>query len=596
MKKKLAEKICAALLAGTLAVSMLAGCGAGDTADTGQAPEDGQQETEAGKPDSEGGEESSEAQEAPENQDVVKLTMFSGPSNTPGLVENSWVSKLLAEEVGVQIEVMPPGEGKLEALMAGGELPDIVIFKDNTLLQNAIKADLLVCLDDYADQMPNAQKYMKTAMSFWADTVSPDGKCYNIPNNLGDSAPSQRINVAPSVRWDLYQQLGKPEVKDMWDLLDVLEQMQALEPENESGQKVYAVIGWSDWDADSMSNATFYTTVYGVDSGDKLVSALPYGEADLVTGELGTTLDPESRYVEGLKWFFTANQKGLLDPDSMTQTWNTVVEKTTAGRVLFNFWNWSTGSYNTPDRVNADSPTGFMNLIPSESRIPLDMGLKTGKNWTWAIGKGSKNLDKAIAFLDFMCSPDNAFLLENGPKGELWDLDDAGKPYLTEKGKQVKVDGEILLNDGGKLSDGNQFHNANVFNKGVVSEAYGGMISSADWESYEPIRNKLMDAWTADTGYEETIDLLMDKGYYVGYPDALNMIKPLDNDMQEIATQIGDIVRTQSWLAVYAKDEAEFDAIVNQMIADAKTVGLDTLMEYNKAAWQEAVDRAAQYE
>ncbi len=105
-----------------------------------------------------------------------------------------------------------------------------------------------------------------------------------------------------------------------------------------------------------------------------------------------------------------------------------------------------------------------------------------------------------------------------------------------------------------------------------------------------------MDAWTADTGYEETIDLLMDKGYYVGYPDALNMIKPLDNDMQEIATQIGDIVRTQSWLAVYAKDEAEFDAIVNQMIADAKTVGLDTLMEYNKAAWQEAVDRAAQYE
>lgn len=593
MKKKLLEKIGAVVLTGALAVSMLTGCGSGDggqSQQSQQSREDGQKEEGTGSSDS--GEEAKTS----ENQNLVKLTMFSGPSNTPGLVEDSWVSKYIAEEVGVQIEVMPPGEGKLEALMAGGELPDIVIFKDNTLLQNAIKADLLVCLDDYADQMPNAQKYLKDAMDFWAKTVSLDGKCYNIPNNLGDSAPSARINVAPSIRWDLYQQLGKPEVKDMWDLLDVLEQMQALYPENESNQKVYAVIGWSDWDADSMANAMFYSTVYGVDSGDKLVSALPYGELNMVTGELGTTLNPDSRYIEGLKWFFTANQKGILDPDSMTQTWNTVVEKTTAGRVLFNFWNWSTGSYNTPDRVNAENPVGFMNLIPSESKIPLDMGLKTGKNWTWAVGKASKNLDKAIAFLDFMCSPDTAFVLANGPKGELWDLDEEGKPYLTEKGKQVKVDGEILLNDGGKLSDGNQFHNANVFNQGVVSEAYGGMISSSDWESYEPIRNNLMDAWTEDTGYQETIDLIMDKGCYVGYPDALNMIKPLDSDMQEIATQIGDIVRTQSWLAVYAKDEAEFDAIVNQMIADAKTIGLDTLMEYNKAAWQEAVDTAAQYE
>lgn len=591
MKKKLVEKICAVLLTGTLAVSMLAGCGG----EEGKSPDDsqnGEMQDEAGGSEGEtGGNE-----ETAGNQDVVKLTMFSAPSNTPGLVEDSWVSKYLAEEVGVQIEVMPSGEGKLEALMAGGDLPDIVIFNDNTLLQNAIKADLLVCLDDYADQMPNAQKYFKTAMAYWADKVSTDGKCYNVPNRLGDSAPSGRLNVQPSVRWDLYQQLGKPEVKDMWELLDVLEQMQALYPENESGQKVYAVTGWSDWDADSMANAMYFSTVYGTDSGDKLVSALPYAEVDLATGEIGTTLDPNSRYIEGVKWFFIANQKGLLDPDSMTQGWNTVVEKTTAGRVLFNYWNWATGSYNTPDRVNGENPVGFMNLIPAESKLPMDMGNVVGTNWTWAVSKTSKNLDKAIAFLDFMCNPDTAFVLNNGPKGELWDLDEAGKPYLTEKGKEVSVDGEILLDDGGKLADGNLFHNANLFNGGVQSEAYGGMISSSEWESYEPIRNDLMEAWTADTGYEETIDLVTDKGYCVEYPAAINMIKPLDSDMQEIATQIGDIVRTQSWLAVYAADEAEFDAIVNQMIEDAKTVGLDTLMEYNKAAWQDAVDLAAQYE
>lgn len=589
MKKRLAERICAVMLTGAMAVSTLAGCG-GETekASTG--------DIDAAATETETADKEEGAEEGTENKDLVKLTMYSCPSNTPGLVEDNWVSKYLAEEVGVQIEVMPSGEGKLEALMAGGDLPDIVIFNDNTLLQNAMKANLLVCLDDYADQMPNAQKYFKTAMKYWADNVSPDGKCYNIPHTLGESAPSGRINVAPSIRWDLYEELGMPEVKDMWDLLDVLEEMQKLYPENEAGQKVYAVTGWSDWDADSMANAMFYSTVSGIDSGDKLVSTLPYGELDLATGELGTTLDPDSKYVEGLRWYFTANQRGLLDPDSMTQTWNTVVEKTTSGRVLFNFWNWATGSYNTPDHVNGEKPVGFANLIPTDAKIPLNMGLKVGGNWTWTVSKNSKNLDKAIEFLDFMCNPDTQFVLTNGPKGELWDLNESGKPYLTEKGKEVSVDGEILLNDGGKLSDGNMFHNATLFQGGVKSETYGDMISSAEWETYEPIRSKLQDAWTADTGYEETLDWVMDKGAYVEYPQALNMVKPLDSDMKEIATQIGDIVRTQSWLAVYAKDEAEFDSIVNQMIEDAKTVGLDMLMEYNKAAWQDAVETAAKYE
>lgn len=589
MKKRLAERICAVMLTGAMAVSTLAGCG-GETekASTG--------DIDAAATETETADKEEGAEEGTENKDLVKLTMYSCPSNTPGLVEDNWVSKYLAEEVGVQIEVMPSGEGKLEALMAGGDLPDIVIFNDNTLLQNAMKANLLVCLDDYADQMPNAQKYFKNAMAYWAENVSPDGKCYNIPHTLGETAPSGRVNVAPSIRWDLYEELGMPEVKDMWDLLDVLEEMQKLYPENEAGQKVYAVTGWSDWDADSMANAMFYSTVSGIDSGDKLVSTLPYGELDLATGELGTTLDPDSKYMEGLKWFFTANQRGLLDPDSMTQTWNTVVEKTASGRVLFNFWSWATGNYNTPDHVNGENPTGFMTLVPTDAKIPLDMGKKIGGNWTWTVSKTSKHLDKAIEFLDFMCNPDTAFVLNNGPKGELWDLDESGKPYLTEKGKEVSVDGEILLNDGGKLADGNLFHNAVLFGGGVKSETYGDMVTSSEWESYEPITNNLQEVWKADTGYETTIDMVMGENCYVEYPQALNMVKPLDNDMKEIATQIGDIVRTQSWLAVYAKDEAEFDAIVNQMIEDAKTVGLDTLIEYNKTAWQDAVDTAAKYE
>ena len=66
--------------------------------------------------------------------------------------------------------------------------------------------------------------------------------------------------------------------------------------------------------------------------------------------------------------------------------------------------------------------------------------------------------------------------------------------------------------------------------------------------------------------------------------------------MQIIATQIGDVVRTQSWMAVYAADEAEFNQLVSDMYEAAKELGIDDLMEYNQTQWNAACELAARYE
>lgn len=533
------------------------------------------------------------------DREPVTLTMFSMPANTSGTMTDAWWTDYLYDELGITIELLPSGDNddmQLQAMMAADALPDIIVFEGDTYIKNAIDANMLLCLDDYADQMPNAQKYAKTAMQYYADNVAYDGKSYVISNSIGDMVKSSMLNWSTAIRWDLYQEIGAPEIKTVWDYLDVLKQMQDIYPVNEDGQKVYAITAWNDWDSYCMQNVMQVSMMNGIDSGDQLSSKLPFSCVDFETGELTCALDPDSAYVEGLKWYFTANQMGILDPDSMTQTWNTALEKANAGRILFSWWLWGASGYNTPERVNADEPTGFATVLPTESKLPLIITRPIGHGWCFAISAKSKNIDRCIEYLDFMCNPDKIFVLYNGPQGETWDLNEEGKPYLTEIGYAAINDPSYTLSAGGKLNDGLSVINSYPLTTGTYSELYGTVIDRTEWETYEQEISKLEQERIDATGYVQPVEMLLENGNYVGMPLANSFVAPLSDDMQILATQIGDIVKTQSWLAVYAADEAEFNQIVSDMYEMAKELGIDELMEYNKAAWDAAYELAAKYE
>lgn len=532
-------------------------------------------------------------------REPITLTMFSMPANTSGTMTDTYWTDYLYDELGITIELLPSGDSddmQIQALMAADALPDIIIFEGDSYMKNAIDANMLVPLSDYADKMPNAQKYMSTAMEYYADVMSNDGKCYFLSNEVGMTPLDSMLNWSTAIRWDLYQKIGAPEIKTAWDYLPALKQMQDLNPTNEDGQKVYAITAWNDWDGFNMANATQVSMFNGVDSGDQLGSKLPFSCVNFETGELTNGLEPGSAYIDGLKWFFTANQMGILDPDSMTQTWNTALEKANAGRILFAWWMWAVGGYNTPDRVNADEPIGFTTVLPSEGKMPLYTNRPVGSGWCWAISAKSQNIDRCIEYLDFMCNPDKLMVLANGPKGETWDVNEEGKPYLTETGITATTDPSYVLSAGGKMGDGLSIINSTPLSRAVVSETCGSTIGYADWETYAPETTKLEQARIDVTGYKKPVEMLLDKGGYVNMPLANSFVAPLPDEMQILATQIGDIVKTQSWLAVYAADEAEFDQIVNDMYEAAMELGLEELMEYNKTAWEAAFETAAKYE
>lgn len=163
-----------------------------------------------------------------------------------------------------------------------------------------------------SEHMPNLIK--RAQLQYAGDT---EGAVWALVHDAlvsGLSYASTSCN-APQLRYDLYKAVGAPEIKDMWDYLPVLKQMQELYPVNEDGQTVYGVSYFPDWDGNFQTFAKWFALYNGYDAQGMV---LVHGTEDK-TQEL---LAEDSYYMLGVRWMYEANQLGLLDPDSITQTYS----------------------------------------------------------------------------------------------------------------------------------------------------------------------------------------------------------------------------------------------------------------------------------
>lgn len=531
--------------------------------------------------------------------EVVTLQVFDMPANTSGL-QKGWWADILKNECGVMLELLPSGdqgEQKLQALMASGELPDVVVFKDKKQVEDAVRGNMLLCLDDHLDKLPNVVLNAPMALQFYRDVASNGtGKAYSIPNGVGPGEVGDEINWGPFLRWDLYKKLGMPEVKTLEDYLDLLKKMQELEPVNADGQKVYGLTLWKDWDSYFMHQATQPSVLAGVDTGDQLGASLPFLQVDLNTGTTKSILDPDSYYVRSLKFYFQANQMGLVDPDSLTQRFDTALQKSNEGRVLFSWWPWFSGGFNTPANTNADDPKGYRPVLTSDYKAFWWGDNKVGSSWSWSIGANTKYPDAALKLLDYNYSTAGLLVLRNGPKGVTWDIDSDGKPFYTEEGWKLIDDGTLELPGGGKLSDGTAVLNSPGLSGYVIDPAINATIGGSYWNTskgHNP--TKLLQDWQATTGFKSTSALLWDKKMYTITTMSMKMVAPLPDDIQTLCTQIGDVVKTNSWKMVFAKDQVEFDALLKEMTDSAKGLGIDTVIEWDTNAWKDAQAMEAKY-
>ena len=531
--------------------------------------------------------------------EVIKLNVYSQLANFSGK-QIGWSADILKKKFNVELNIIPEGDGVFETRMTSGNLGDIVVWgADNDKYPLAVKNNLLFgweddnVLDEYGPyikkNMPDALKKNKELTKTITNGASD--KLYGFGANVAlNSKDHESFFYTWDTRWDLYKKLGYPKVKNLQDYHKMLKNMQKLCPSDDSGNKVYAVSLWPDWDdAMVMYVKAMATAYYGYDE-------LALGLYDPTNGKYHDALEENGPYLEMLKWFNDLYQDGLIDPDSMTQTYDEMIAKVQNGGTLFSIFNYS-GSlgYNTKEHTSAGK---LMYCMKPEDASPIVYGMNTqGGDRIWSIGAKTEYPEKCMEIINYLSTPEGRMTMEYGPKGYTWDYDDQKHAYLTDVGMKCQNDKNTTMGGGykGSYHDGElQINNVTWSLDASNPDSNGETYNSDNWKSnLSAASSDIEKDWRDKTGCT-TINEYMEKGKYTVAPGTSFSKETQDTTLKTTWNQVTTEIKNSSWKAIYAKSDKKFDSIVAGMKKSAKKYGYDKCVEWsrNQASRRKALEDA----
>lgn len=571
---KTMKKILALVLAMILVIGVFGGCVAkpdnGD--DSGDGTNDKPGNTDDGK-----------------KGDPITLTVFSELANYSG-IQGGWIAQMLLEKFNIILNIIPATEGVYETRMEDGFLGDIVVFgSDGDNYTRAIEAGMLYdwnyddLVEDYG---PYIYEHFQAAMEKNAklsESVTGEHTVYGFGHNIAGSSEShQSFFYTWDVRWDLYKELGYPEINDMDDLLQLMIDMKEICPTDDNGNETYAVSLWPDWDGDMvMYVKSFATSYWGYDEWG-------IGLYDVETGEYHDALEENGPYLQALKFFNQLYQNGLLDPNSMSQTYDNMYEKVQAGGVFFSVFNYS-GSlgYNSEEHL-ADGKY-MASLVPNEA-TPIVYGMSTsGGNRIWAIGSNTEYPEECMELINWLSTPEGVMTYTYGPQGLCWDYDDEGYAYLTEFGYTCRGDRSTqMIGDyagTGTFNEGSPQINNTTWSLDAQNpdSLVGETFEVTTWRSYlSGDATAIEQDWRERMGVTTVQEYMETTNYAVSVATDYVMSSK-DSDFKTTWSAVTDVIKTYSWQAIYATSDAQFKYIVNTMISQAKAYGYDECVTWTIA-------------
>jgi putative aldouronate transport system substrate-binding protein len=338
---------------------------------------------------------------------------------------------------------------------------------------------------------------------------------------------------------------------------------------------------WKDWDGGNMMAGTAFYAIFGY--GDSFNYVCPHATEDSYI----TLLDEDSLYIDTLKFYYKLNQLGLLDPDSITQTYSEVTTKEQTGRVLYNWFNPIKSNFNTAERLAAGKA---MTLLPFTSQKNYGYtGKPYGYGRTVSIGSKCEQPERLLKIIDWMFSDEGLMESYNGPKDGTWTYDESGAPILTDLGWACYNDQMTEMPEelgGGTFYEGSNkgFYTYPSVNFNLSSTGY-----PVNRDLWPCVLSKEMPSIIKDwsdhmDGALTSIEAMIKKGIIVKTINqaVFSREEPLQMDdmLQQKASQVGSVITEYSWKMVLATDEAEFEALKTEMLEKAKGLGYDEVVAF----------------
>lgn len=603
-----AKKIVALLLASAMTISLMACGGGGTPAPADTAAEDdaddvddaedeedvADAETAEGEQDASDGAEDLDAEDYEEllaeiiPEETVTLDVFDQLANYSG-EQIGWFGQIMLEKFNVKLNIIPDPDGVYETRMESGNLGDLVIWgNDGDEYMQAVEKGMLYDWNE-DDLLTEYGPYIKEHMPYAIEknTNLSGGVTYGFGFDVAvDPKARQDAMYTWDLRWDLYKELGYPEIKTLDDMVEVLEDMKEICPTDDNGKTTYGVSLFNDWDGDMvMYVKSLAQAYYGYDE-------FGFGLYDPSTQTYHPCLEENGPYIEALKFYNTLYQRGLLDPDSQTQKYDGMVEDYQNGAAFLNIFNFLGSAMYNSDAHAAEGKAMYP-CPPTEAK-PIIYGQNVyGGNRIWSIGAKSEYPELCMAILDWLATPEGRMVAEYGPKDVCWYYGDDGKTYFTELGRAAKLDPKTEMAEGysGTFEDGNfKMNNSTWAIDAANPDSNGETYNYRKWASFTAEPNSEIEAdWREVTGCA-TPDERMGQTDYILAPGTTYSGGVRSDELQVVWNQVATCIKDNSWKAIYASTDAEFDQIVADMISQANEYGYDQCVEFQE---NEAKLRAA---
>nr|WP_145159721.1 sugar ABC transporter substrate-binding protein [Paenibacillus terrae] len=535
----------------------------------------------------------SENNTAIDHSKPLTITVFDNAANYQG-EQTGWYGKLLKDKFNLTLNILAPqvaGDQLYKTRSAAGNLGDLLII-DNSQLEELIPAGLIMDLTDRVKNTKYLSQYVDNHFKPFNeafDKVNPDGKIYALPTFTADTSPTtfseDQPYSSPILPWDYYKGVGAPKLNNLTDLLNVLKKMQEKYPKTPDGKPIVPITLWKDWDGGGMENVRWLSNWYGYEQPDGTSTLQLNAKGDIVP-----LIDDNSMYKKILQFYFTANQMGLIDPDSASQDWNKVSEKLTNKQVLLLWYSWQRGFYNSIERgKNGD---GYVSVPIADSRIIQSSDAYYGNGRVFAIGSKAKNPERIMEFLDWSVSPEGLRYYTNGFEGFNYEKTDDGKFKLTETGQTAFQKNTPVPDQygGGGYQDGQSKINSMIMSDFVKDPDTGEFYNSNYWSStIEANKTALTTDWQKTYNATNATDYYL-KNKMIDIVPNINTSFGVDSsDIKNKRSQISDYVKNASWKMVFAKDQAEFDQLWAKMKTDVAGLGWNDVLAADTAKAQKIV-------
>lgn len=462
--------------------------------------------------------------------------------------------KHLTDTTGVSLKIQSGNNERLNAMVATGNLPDIIVLNDinnpirHQLEENNMVWDFDTLIEKYAPDMK-----ISASMHKWYEYK--DGLLYGYPSYFG--AVEDMEKYPDVVKYEYHNKFIVR--KDLCDFLGIgLDEFSTKDGFISALKKVKEARITANGSV--VAPTYFYTQPHPLRIAQLFGMPLEDKNGDWVE------VRKHEKYKEAILFINRMYREGLIPEDAWTATADTVDSKLNNGSVFSLFDKSSCGNLAELNRVKPDA--SFVAVNPPKSNDGADPAITavSTAGWTWlAIPKTTKIPDRIIRFLNYMTTDEGQLLNYYGVEGITYEFDSNGRVKYTK-------DTEDLI----------------INNRSRAANKYGFdfFCWMFNWSTYQRF-NPILDTPNA-VADRQINDFYRD---YVYDARCAELVEPESgSDLLALQTKINTYWNQEEAKMMRASSEKEAEKLYNAAIKKIDDMGLEKINKYKNEKFHDNKD------